>query len=157
MTLSELFPPQHLLGELQASDFGQARSELVDHLILKKSIPADLRSTILEALEKREQRLSTAIGNGIMLPHASLSGLGSPVGAIGRLSRPLNLDTPDHLPVHWILLVIVPAEGYTTHLRTLAMVSRFLNNQAVLDSLAQIKDMTNLFELIQSQSRNVPS
>lgn len=67
------------------------------------------RAEILDALEAREKLSSTALGNGLALPHAQISGAVRPVLLFARLTRPIDYDARDAEPVDLVFLVLWPA------------------------------------------------
>lgn len=70
---------------------------------------------ILGALQDRETLGSTALGRGVALPHARLSGDQPPVMLFARLRRPIDYEARDEEPVDLVILVLWPeaeAEGF---------------------------------------------
>ncbi len=67
--------------------------------------------TIFEALRKREEQFSTALGRGVIFPHARFSGLHShAVIVVATLSGTLKCETPDNTPVRIACLLLIPEE-----------------------------------------------
>ncbi len=66
------------------------------------------KQTLLRALAAREQMGSTAIGDGVAVPHARLAELASPRAVFARLRRPIPFDAPDDYPVDLLLALIWP-------------------------------------------------
>ncbi|MCW8084424.1 PTS sugar transporter subunit IIA [Sabulicella glaciei] len=90
---------------------------------------------ILDALTARERLGSTALGRGVALPHARLSGMDRPVMRFLRLRRPIGYEARDEEPVDLVILVLWPeaeAEGF---LPTLSEVCRSLRDPQVLRRL----------------------
>jgi len=74
---------------------------------------------ILGALQDRETLGSTALGRGVALPHARLSGDQPPVMLFARLRRPIDYEARDEEPVDLVILVLWPeaeAEGFLSAL-----------------------------------------
>lgn len=65
---------------------------------------------ILEALLAREALGSTALGRGIAMPHAQITGAGSPAVLLARLRRPIDFEARDDEPVDLAILLVWPAE-----------------------------------------------
>lgn len=63
---------------------------------------------ILEALQSREQLGPTAIGKGVALPHAQLSGAFAPVILFRRLSRSIDFDDREGEPVDIVVMALWP-------------------------------------------------
>lgn len=127
--------PRTILGNLQATDRHAAFVEIVNHLAAMKLLPQDQQEPVLAALELREQKLTTAIGNGLALPHAAIPRLPFSLTALARSRKGIDCQAPDGQPVRLFYLVLVPAEEYAIHLRTVAAVTRFFRDPAVFDRL----------------------
>ena len=90
---------------------------------------------VLAALRQREETMSTGIGFGIAIPHASSDRVGKVVAAFGRSLTGIEFDSLDNAPVKFIVLFVVPKDQFQTHLRTLAAIAKFLNDRTVRDRL----------------------
>jgi PTS system nitrogen regulatory IIA component len=90
---------------------------------------------ILEALRDREQIGSTALGRGVALPHAELSGTHPPIVLFTRLQRPIDFDARDDEPVDLVFLVLWPAGGGKGILPTISEICRALREPQSLRRL----------------------
>ena len=88
------------------------------------------------SLKQREETMSTGIGFGIAIPHASSDRIEQVVAAFGRSSQGIEFDALDNAPVKFVVLFVVPKNQFQTHLRTLASIAKFLNDRGTRDSLA---------------------
>jgi PTS system nitrogen regulatory IIA component len=78
---------------------------------------------VFRALWRREQAASTAIGNGLAIPHARITGIADPVTVYVRTKAPVDFAAPDRKPVSDLFVILVPAEGPNLeHLQLLALV-----------------------------------
>lgn len=135
MTLGNLLTVDRILPEMQSTERWSAIVELIDLLVNRDQIkPAD-RDTVLAALRAREETMSTGIGFGIAIPHASSDRVNQVVAAFGRSSTGIEFDSLDNLPVKFIVLFVVPKDQFQTHLRTLAAIAKFLNDRSVRERL----------------------
>lgn len=92
-------------------------------------------SEILDALTARERLGSTALGRGVALPHARLSGMDRPVMRFLRLRRPIGYEARDEEPVDLVILVLWPEAEAESFLPTLSEVCRSLRDPQVLRRL----------------------
>ena len=135
MTLGHLLSVDQIIPEMKATERWSAIVELVEMLVrLGKIKPAD-QETVLAALRAREETMSTGIGFGIAIPHASSDRVSEVVAAFGRSSTGIEFDSLDGLPVKFIVLFIVPKDQFQTHLRTLAAIAKVLNDRSVRERL----------------------
>lgn len=95
---------------------------------VQKLTACDSEST-LTALLEREKIGSTAIGDGIAIPHVRLQGLDRMVGILMRLSQPVDFDANDDKPVDIIFTLLAPESAKNnSHLKMLGRISRFLRD-----------------------------
>src|ERR1700710_1746483 len=135
MTLGNLLSKEQIIPEMQALERSDAIVELVDVLVAKGQIAPDDRDTVLSALRAREETMSTGIGFGIAIPHASSDRVSQVVAAFGRSSKGIEFDALDNAPVRFVVLFVVPKDQFQTHLRTLAAIAKFLNDRQVRERL----------------------
>ena len=135
MTLGNMLSIDQILPEMNAVERMEAIVELVDLLVAKGHVRADDRDVVLAALRAREDTMSTGIGFGIAIPHASSDRVDRVVAAFGRSSKGIEFDALDNAPVKFIVLFVVPKDQFQTHLRTLAAIAKFLNDRQVRERL----------------------
>ena len=121
---------------MEATERWQAIVELIDRLVSSGRIKTVDREQVLEALKQREETMSTGIGFGIAIPHASSDRVEEVVAAFGRSEVGIEFDSLDNSPVRFIVLFVVPKDQFQTHLRTLAAIAKFLNDRNVRESLS---------------------
>ena len=140
MSLASLLTSEQIIPEMKATERWPAIVELIDLLVRLGKIRAESRENILAALKQREETMSTGIGFGIAIPHASSEAVDEVVAAFGRSSQGIEFDALDNAPVKFVVLFIVPKNQFQTHLRTLAAIAKFLNDRSVRESLAERRD-----------------
>ena len=153
MTLGNLLPEAHIIPEMKATERWSAIVELVDLLVAQGKIKAEDRDTVLAALRAREETMSTGIGFGIAIPHASSDRVNEVVAAFGRSSAGIEFDSLDNAPVKFIVLFVVPKDQFQTHLRTLAAIAKFLNDRNVRERLATANSATEILEIFKSPAK----
>jgi mannitol/fructose-specific phosphotransferase system IIA component (Ntr-type) len=125
---------------------------LVDVLVVAGKIREEEREVVLESIKEREQTMSTGIGFGIAIPHASSDIVEEVVAAFGRSTIGIEFDSLDGQPVFFIVLFVVPKDQFQTHLRTLAAIAKFLNDKAVRDELSRADDAGQILRVFESRS-----
>lgn len=136
MTLGNLLSAQAILPEMQATERYSAIAELVNVLVANGKIAVENRDTVLTALRDREETMSTGIGFGIAIPHASSEHVTEVVAVFGRSSAGIEFEALDNAPVKFVVLFVVPKDQFQTHLRTLAAIAKFLNDRSIRERLA---------------------
>jgi PTS system nitrogen regulatory IIA component len=115
------------------------------------SVPVVGREEIERVLAEREKLQSTAIGEGVAIPHGALSQLTSQVAALLIVPDGLDFEAIDQRPVHIIFAVIGPKRATGEHLKTLARVSRLLRSQGFRDQLVAARDAEVAYALIAAE------
>lgn len=83
---------------------------------------------LLEILLARERIGSTAIGEGVAIPHGKVPGVNRVYGAFGCSPKGIDCQAPDRGLTHLFFLLIAPEDSTSDHLKALARVSRLLKD-----------------------------
>lgn len=148
MPLSDLITPDSIIPSLNASGKKQALQELSSKAA---ELTGQNERTIYEILLQRERLGSTAVGNGIAIPHGKLAKLSRLFGLFARLDHPIDFEALDGQPVDLIFLLLAPESAGADHLKALARVARLLRGGDVADRLRQSHDRSAI-QAILSQS-----
>ena len=120
--------------------------------LAEKDVKIDSR-ILLEALTKREKLGSTAVGNGIAIPHANCPDIDKPKVFVALLSNSLDFNANDDQPVDIIFLLLAPDNSGSEHLQALALVSRLLRNKELTTKLRGCKNTESAFAVISQSVR----
>lgn len=82
---------------------------------------------LVAALREREDQMTTALVDGVAIPHARLPGLDRTVAAFARSAAGIRWDSLDGVPTRLIFLLAGPADLPGPYLKTLAGVARLLS------------------------------
>jgi nitrogen PTS system EIIA component len=92
---------------------------------------------ILRSLLRREEVGSTALGQGVAIPHARIAGIARPLTLFMRLRNAIEFGAADGTPVANLLVIMVPVDGDTDdHLQLLALVADAFSDRAFRACLA---------------------
>lgn len=153
MNLGDILSPAQIVSEMQASNRWEAIEELIDNLVANAKIRAEDRESIIAVVKKRENSMSTGIGFGIGIPHASTDLIYEVVGAFGRSSQGIQFDSLDNQPVKLVMLFLVPQGQFQKHLHTLANIAKLLHKTEFRQSLEQASDAQAMFDAINTFGR----
>jgi mannitol/fructose-specific phosphotransferase system IIA component (Ntr-type) len=153
MELGDILTPAQIITDLQATNRWEAIDELINQLILAGKIKPENRDAISAVVKKRETSMSTGIGFGIGIPHASTDLIFEVVGAIGRSPKGVNFDALDNQPVHLVMLFLVPQGQFQKHLHTLANIAKLLHRKELRLALEQAPDAAGMMAIIKEQSK----
>lgn len=148
MRLSDIFTADAIELELRATDKEAALTELAT--ILKRAYPALDQGKILQVLQERERLGSTAIGEGVAIPHGKLDALPQVIGAFARSREGIDFAAYDQKMTHLFFILLAPEgqRGVSDHLKALAKISRLLRSNKFRDELCNAKSKQELYELL---------
>ena len=152
MNLGDILSPPQIVPELKASTRWEAIDELIGVLVSSGMIATENRDAVTAVVKKREQSMSTGIGFGIGIPHASTDLIGEVVAAFGRSKAGVNFDSLDNQPVHLVTLFLVPQGQFQKHLHTLAGIAKVLRKEEFLKSLEDAPDAAAIMALVRQYS-----
>jgi mannitol/fructose-specific phosphotransferase system IIA component (Ntr-type) len=152
MTLGDILDQDRIVPELQSADRWETIDELIGVLVKTGHIQAENRDAIASVVKKREQSMSTGIGFGIGIPHASTDLIHEVVGAFGRSKKGLNFDALDNQPVNLVMLFLVPQGQFQKHLHTLANIAKLLHVKEFRQALEDAPDAAAMLAIIRKHS-----
>lgn len=91
------------------------------------------------AVEAREAQSTTAIGDGIAIPHAKTNAVKAPGLAAMTVPDGVDYDAPDEEPSDLIFLIAAPNTEDNVHLQVLSRLSELLMDDDFTDSLRAAK------------------
>ncbi len=152
MNLGDILATDQIVPELQAANRWEAIDELLNTLVSCGKIKPEHRQAIAAVVKKRETSMSTGIGFGIGIPHASTDLIYEVVGALGRSRSGVNFDALDNQPVNLVMLFLVPQGQFQKHLHTLANIAKLLHKKEFRQALEEAPDAEAMLRIIQDTS-----
>lgn len=133
MRLGELIDERSIDLFLEPKEREAVIESLVDRLA-SSSLIAN-RDEVLGAVLERERALSTGVGAGVAVPHATVEGLEKAVVCFGRSVKGVEFGALDEKPVRLVFLLLAPQEEISLHLKLLSRVSRLCNSESFREKL----------------------
>jgi nitrogen PTS system EIIA component len=113
---------------------------------------------VLRALWRREQVGTTAIGQGVAIPHARISGITRPLTLFMRPRIAMDFDAPDGKPVSNLLVIMVPADGDSNdHLQLLALVAQAFSDPAFRSRLSAASSTAEVAAVFEHWAKQRPA
>jgi PTS system nitrogen regulatory IIA component len=149
MKITDILSPDMVIADLKGTTKPEVLNELAKALTSKyKEISlAELTAVLAE----RERLGSTAIGDGIAIPHGKLRGVTKIIGAFGRHVAGVDFDSLDGGPSQLFFVLVAPEDSASLHLKALARVSRLLKESSFRERLLAAKDADELYRLIKEE------
>jgi PTS system nitrogen regulatory IIA component len=134
---------------------GAAPREFLANLIGAIGLPPSLdRAALLNAVAEREDLMSTAVGNGIALPHPRsplVAESAEQLVSIAFAERPLAWGALDGKPVHTALLIL--SASPRMHLHTLSRINYFCRQRSFVELLEQRASPAELLQMIEETEK----
>lgn len=151
--LSRLMSPDLMNLNLKANIKEEVLSEIAEAAY--KGGITSAKKTLLKQLVKREKMLSTAVGNGIAIPHPrnpNSSLFKKPNILMARSIEGIDFQAPDNKKVHLFFMICAP--NMIVHLRLLAKVSKLLHIEGVVDKFMKISNSDEGIRVLLAIERN---
>jgi len=104
---------------------------------------------IFESLLCREKLGTTALGEGVAIPHGRVASCEQVTAVFILLESPVNYDAPDGKPVDIIFAIMVPEEAHHEHLRHLAQIAEILSNNKIVSQIRHAHSSEALYEILE--------
>ena len=153
MDLGDILSKEQIITDLQAADRWQAIDELIKNLVATGKIKPEHQEAISAVVKKRESSMSTGIGFGIGIPHASTDLITEVVGSLGRSRTGVNFDALDNQPVNLVMLFLVPQGQFQKHLHTLANIAKLLHKAEFRTALEQAPDAEAMLKIVREHGK----
>lgn len=131
----ELIRPERVVLDLTCTSFDDLVMVAVARLPAMEGLGGPTHEALAERIRQREREAPTALGGGLMAPHAIVSGA-IPSATLLTLTTPLDIPTPDGAPVRLVIVLVSDVPG-ELHLRALGRIARLAAWDAVPELVAQ--------------------
>lgn len=146
MDINDLISESQICTDIEGNTKKEAISKLVD--ILDNSGKLYNKTDFLKDVIKREESISTGIGNGIGIPHGKSAAVKQVSLALGICKKGIDFDSFDGEPVHIIFLIAAPQDADDLHLRILSTLSRKLMHEEFREALKKAKISKEIMNIL---------
>ena len=145
MDIIDLLTPEGVIPRLEAT----SKRHTLQHLAARAAAMCGIDDrAVFDVLLERERLGSTGLGNGVAIPHGTLSELGHLFTLFARLEAPVDFDAADEVPVDLLFLLLAPESAGADHLKALAKVSRYLRDAEVCARLRGAGDTDSIYAIL---------
>lgn len=147
MKLTHYIRPDCFLPALQ----DRTREDALRTLVRQVASRGYLRDEkgVFARLMERENIQSTAVGNGIAIPHCFTDEVPDLIIAVARAPGGLDFDSFDGKPTHVVFLLMGNRQGHSLHLKALARIARLIKSTSFIEKIiasSTVEDMVKAFE-----------
>jgi PTS system fructose-specific IIC component/PTS system nitrogen regulatory IIA component len=135
MGLREVFLPKSISVSLESSDKDELFAEMTELILAAQ--PKAGRGEILAALEAREARSSTALGDGVALPRGVCPSVTGVVGAVGISRLGIDYGAPDEVPVRAVFMLLSNPASTGKLVEVVRLLAGLIEEKALLSSIIE--------------------
>ena len=146
MKITDFLSVQTIIPALANQDKPAVLDELAEWLAA--SYQSLDKSKVLEVLHERERISTTAIGEGVAIPHGKLPGVERVLGVFARSPQGIDFASLDGGLTHLFFVLIAPENAAADHLKALARISRLLKDETFRRRLLAGQTSQELFTII---------
>ena len=148
MQIMDFLSKKAILVDIKSTNKEDVIKEMVDFLIEASDVEKRNRNKLIDALMSREVLGSTAIGQGIAIPHAKCDCVDKLVAAFGLSKKGVDFDSLDGELAYIFFLLVAPQDSAGPHLKALARISRLLKDKYFRDTLRTCMDEKSVIKVI---------
>ena len=137
MKITDLLRPEGIKINAVPSD----QMDAIDQLVSLQDASGNIADTVeyKKAILAREGEFSTAVGDGIAIPHAKTKAVKRPGLAAMTLAKGVDWKAPDDAPATLAFMIAAPEGQNNVHLEMLAKLSQLLMHEEFANALRSAK------------------
>jgi nitrogen PTS system EIIA component len=149
--ITDFLTAQAVIPRLAAREKSAVLREMAQGLAAQReSLNAD---QVLQVLWERERISTTAIGEGVAIPHGKLAGIERVLGVFARSPEGVDFAALDGGPTHLFFVLLAPENAAADHLKALARISRLLKDAAFRSRLMEGQTREEIFKIIAEEDQ----
>lgn len=146
MKIVDLIKRDMVVPALEATEKKPILEELAKYMAERH--PRIDRATLARVLIEREQLASTAIGEGVAIPHGKLGSVGEIIACLGRAPKGVDFDSMDGQPTYLFFVLVAPESSTGAHLKALARISRVFKDPEFRRRLLAAPDAEAMYTVV---------
>jgi len=144
--LTEVLQEDLVVTELESKNKEDVIKEMASRFVGAGVVKDE--DKFIEALIEREKIGTTAIGDGIAIPHARSDAVEGLTVVLARSEQGIDFESLDGKPVHLIFMIASSPDINKEYLQILARIARLCKNDKMKNALVKAKDKRAIMNLI---------
>ena len=150
MKLHNLLTQDMIIAELESQRMEGVLKEMV--FFLKKKDKISKEKELYEKLVQREMLGSTAIGEGVAIPHCKMKDVKNPIVMLAISQKGVNFHSIDGKPSHLFFLVVSSPDNPSLNLQILAVIAHLVRkSKSLLRKVLEAKNISSILEVIRKE------
>src|SRR5258706_11263561 len=146
MKIVDLIQREMIVPALVATDKRGILEELARHVAGR--MPKIEAAALSRVLIDREALASTAIGEGVAIPHGKLGAVSEITACLGRAPSGVDFDSMDGQPTYLFFVLVAPETSTGAHLKALPRISRVFKDPEFRRRLLAASDADTMYHVV---------
>lgn len=143
-----------VIPELESATRDEVIKEMVS--FLKKRNKVNREKDLYDKLMQREKLGSTAIGDGVAIPHCKMKGVRSPIVMLGISRKGVDFYSLDRKPSHIFFLVISSPDNPSMNLQLLAAIAQLVRkSKNIIKRIRDAENISAVLEVIREEENRL--
>ncbi|MGB3862056.1 MAG: PTS sugar transporter subunit IIA [Candidatus Aminicenantaceae bacterium] len=154
MKVYSLLTQDMVIPELESTTKDDALREMGAFLKKRNKIAKD--KDLYEKLLQREELGSTAIGDGVAIPHCKMKGVKNPVVMLAISKKGLDFHSLDGKPSYIFFLVVSSPDNPSVNLQILAAIAHLVRKaKRVIRKIQEAEDISMILEVLKDEEERI--
>ncbi len=154
MKLYNLLMQDMIIAELESQDREGVLKEMVVFLKKKNKIAKD--KELFEKLIQREKLGSTAIGEGVAIPHCKMKGVKNPVVMLAVSKKSVDYQSLDGKPTYVFFLVVSSPDNPSLNLQILAAIAHLVRKSSSLEKkILRAESISSILDVMRKEEEKL--
>ena len=124
--------------------------DLSAFLLSSKKIDQEGQKESYELVVEREKSMTTGIGHGVAIPHATVPAIKKAACALCILPEGIEFEAIDHQKVGIIFLILLPHKKFQDHIQVLANIAALTNQEEFREKLLAAQTSKEAWTILDS-------
>lgn len=143
-----------IITELEYQDRESVLKEMVN--FLKKKDRISKEKELYEKLLQREKLGSTAIGEGVAIPHCKIKGVKDSIVMLAISKEGVNFQSTDGKPSHVFFLVVSSPDNPSVNLQILAAIAHLIRkSSSLMKNILKAKNVSAILDVIHEEEKKL--
>ena len=154
MKVYSLLTQDMVIPELESTTRDDVLKEMGAFLKKRNKIAKD--KDLYEKLLQREELGSTAIGDGVAIPHCKMKGVKNPVVMLAISKKGLDFHSLDEKPSYIFFLVVSSPDNPSVNLQILAAIAHLVRKaKRVIRKIQEAEDISKILEVLKDEEERI--
>jgi len=151
--ITDILILDRVIADLTGKEKSEVLEEMANQLADRPAGPDPAQ--VLRVLQERERISTTAIGEGVAIPHGKLPTVEKISGLFARSLQGVDFASLDGEPTFLFFTLIAPQEAAADHLKALARISRLLKDPDLRQRLMAARNRQDLYDIIATEDQKL--